>query len=84
MAKSDRTTEDIRSDLAAERERALEALGQLGNDVDDILSDLRSKAKSAGRRAALLASAAAAVCGTYVVLRRRRRKRAANAPVEEE
>jgi hypothetical protein len=84
MAKSDRTIEDIRTDLAAEREHALEAFGRLGNDVDDILSDLRRKATSVGRRAALLASAAAAACGTYVVLRRRRRTRRANAAAEEE
>ena len=84
MAKSERTIEDIRTDLAAERERVLEALGRLGNDVDDIRSDLQRKAKSAGRRVALGASVAAALYGTYVVLRRRRRKRTANAAAEEE
>ena len=79
MAKSDRTTEDIRSDLAAERERATEALERLGNDVDDILADLQRQAASAGRKAAVAAPVVVAAFGTFVLCRRRRRRRKAKA-----
>ena len=84
MARSDRTDEDIRRDLAAERERVLAALGQLGNDVDDIVTDLQRRATSAGRKAAVVAPGVAAVCLTYVSFRRRRRRRRANAGAEDE
>jgi hypothetical protein len=83
MAKSDRTTDDIRSDLTAERERAMEALGRLGNDVDDVMADLQRQATSAGRKAALVAPALAAAFGTYAVCRHRRHKRKANAAAED-
>jgi hypothetical protein len=84
MAKSDRTAEDVRRDLAAERERVLEALGRLGNDVDDIVADLQRRATSAGRTATVVAPGVAAVCLTYVAFRRRRRERRANAGAEDE
>jgi len=74
MARSERTTEDIRRDLTAERQGAMEALGRLGNDVDEIVSDLQRQAAELGRKAAMVAPAAVAVVGTFIVWRRRRRR----------
>jgi hypothetical protein len=82
MAKADRTIEDIRIDVAAERRRAAEALEHLGNDVNDIMADLQRRATEAGRKAAMVAPVVAVVAGTVIVLRRRRRKRKAGGATE--
>jgi hypothetical protein len=78
MAKTDRTIEDIRVDVAAERQRAAEALDRLGNDVDDIIADLQRQAAAAGRKAVMVAPAVVVAAGTFIVLRSRRRKRRAS------
>jgi hypothetical protein len=83
MAKTDRTMEDIRIEMAEERRRAAEALHQLGNDVDDIIADLQRQAAAAGRKAVMAAPVVALVAGTFIVLRRRRRKRKAGGVAEE-
>jgi hypothetical protein len=83
MTKTERTTEDIRSDLAEQRQGAAEALGRLGNEVSDIMSDLQRQAAQAGRKAAMVAPAIVAAVGTLMVWRRRRRKRKAGGAVEE-
>jgi hypothetical protein len=83
MAKTDRTTEDIRIDVAEERRRAAEALDRLGNDVEDIIADLQRQVAAVGRKAAMVAPAVALAAGTFIVLRRRRRKRKAGGTAEE-
>jgi hypothetical protein len=83
MAKTDRTIEDIRTDVAEERKKAAEALEHLGNDVNDIITDLQRQAVEAGRKAAMVAPAIAVAVGAFVVLRRRRRKRKAGRATEE-
>jgi hypothetical protein len=84
MAKTDRTIEDIRVDVADERKKAAEALEHLGNDVNDIIADLQRQAVEAGRKAAMVAPAIAVAVGTLLVLRRRRRrKRKAGRATEE-
>jgi hypothetical protein len=83
MAKTDRTIQDIRIDVAAERQRVGEALDRLGNDVNDIMADLQRQAAEAGRKAAIVAPVIAVAAGTLVVLRRRRRKRKAGGAREE-
>jgi hypothetical protein len=83
MAKTDRTIEDIRIDVAAERKKAAEALEHLGNDVNDIMADLQRQAVEAGRKAAMVAPAIAVAVWTFMVLRRRRRKRKAGGATEE-
>ena len=77
MAKTDRTIEDIRMDVAAERRGAAEALDRLGNDVNDIIADLQRQVAEAGRKAAMVAPAVLVAAGAFVMLRRRRRKRKA-------
>lgn len=83
MAKTDRTIEDIRIDVVAERQRVAEALDRLGNDVNDIMADLQRRAAEAGRKAAMVAPVIAVAAGTLMVLRRRRRKRKAGGAREE-
>jgi hypothetical protein len=83
MARTDRTIEDIRIDVAEERKRAAEALEHLGNDVNDIITDLQRQAVEAGRKAAMAAPAIAVAIGAFMVLRRRRRKRKAGCAAEE-
>jgi hypothetical protein len=83
MAKTDRTIEDIRSDVAAERQRAAEALDRLGNDVNDIIVDLQRQAVEAGRKAAMVAPAVVVAAGAFMVLRRRRRTRKAGGSTQE-
>jgi serine kinase of HPr protein (carbohydrate metabolism regulator) len=83
MAKTDRTIEDIRIEVAAERQRAAEALDRLGNDVNDIIADLQRQAVEAGRKAAMVAPAVVVAAGAFVVLRRRRRARKAGGSTQE-
>ena len=83
MAKTDRTIEDIRIDVAEERKKTAEALEHLGNDVNDIIADLQRQAVEVGRKAAMVAPAIAVAAGAFVVLRRRRRKRKAGRATEE-
>ena len=83
MARTDRTIEDIRIDVAEERKKAAEALEHLGNDVNDIITDLQRQAVEAGRKAAMAAPAIAVAVGAFMVLRRRRRKRKAGRATEE-
>ena len=83
MAKTDRTIEDIRMDVAEERKKAAEALEHLGNDVNDIIADLQRQAVEVGRKAAMVAPAVAVAMGTLLVVRRRRRKRKAGRGTEE-
>lgn len=76
-----RRPEDIQRDIAGERERIEAALAGLGNDVDDLISEIRRDALELAHRALIVAPFAGAVVGalTVAAFRRRRRKRMAAA-----
>jgi hypothetical protein len=77
-----RRPEDIQREIAGERERIAGALNDLGNDVDDLVTELRQDALDMANRALIVAPLAGAAFGallTAVVLRRRRKKRKAAA-----
>ncbi len=75
MPQSDRSTDDIRRDIEAERERLTAAFAELGNAVDDAVADLQRTVAEAGQKALVVAPVVAAVVAGLLLVRRGRRKR---------
>ena len=80
MPQNGRRPEEIQRDIAAERERVGAALNDLGNDVDDLITELRQDALDLANKALIVAPIAGMALGVLVtaaLLRRSRKKRKA-------
>ena len=75
MTQTKRTSEQVAQDISDERELLRAAFENLGNDVDEIMADMRLKAADMGRKALVVGPAVAAVVIALAVRRRRRRRK---------